>query len=171
MSLSDDESVKTAGRTRIGERLQQDFEAVIARYVDRMRSDPQIPQAKSLPAAVLEDHAVSFLGDLFQTLVILEKADQLKERDESELLNDGSAIQRLIADLHGRQRRRNAWSEEALEREYQILNEEIESLVRHHTHDTADSDGLTWALDVLKRHLARARDASFVGHRAAAGAS
>lgn len=153
---------------RIGERLQRDLENIIARYMARMRGDPAIPNARSLPTAVLEDHAMSFLSDLFQSLVILEKSAELNERDESELLSDGSRIQEIAADLHGRQRQRRGWTTAALEREYQIYREEIETLVKLHTQDIDNPDKIAWALKVLLRQLDRAREVSFAAFGAAA---
>ena len=152
---------------RIGERLQRDLENMIARYTARMRSDPEIPNAKSVPTAVLEDHAMSFLSDLFQSLVILEKSAELDERDESELLSDGSRIQAIAADLHGRQRHRRGWTTSALEREYKIYREEIEALVKINSQDVDNPEKITWVLDVLNRQLDRAREASFAAFNAA----
>ena len=161
MSLPEpDEKPGDKSVPRIGERLQRDLENIIARYLARMRSDPDIP-TKSLPTAVLEDHAMSFLSDLFQSLVILEKSAELNERDESELLNDGSRIQAIAADLHGRQRHRRGWTTTALEREYHIFREEIETLVKLNTQDIDDTDRVAWALKILLRQLERAREASF----------
>jgi hypothetical protein len=155
-------------RARIGERLRQNLEELIGRYQLRMRSDPAIPAARSLSVPVLEDHALSLLGDLFQSLVVLERQNQLTDEEESDLLGDGSEIQRLVSDLHGRQRHKFGWTESALEREYQILDEEVESLVRRYVPDVAGSEGIEWALDLLKRQLERSRDASFAGYAAAA---
>ena len=160
MPASQNKSPAAAGRARIGDRLQHDLESLIVRYVDRLRSDPLIPRAQSLPSALLEDHATSFLSDLFQSLVVLENAGELDDADESELLGDGNKIQRLISELHGRQRRRLGWTEHALEREYQILREEVDSLVRRHAPDPDRAGDFSWAIHVLNQRLNSARTAS-----------
>ena len=167
MSPSDERSGEKSV-PRIGERLQRDLENLISRYMARMRSDPEIPKAKTLPSAVLEDHAMSFLSDLFQSLIILEKSAELDESEESELLNDGSRIQAIAADLHGRQRHRRGWTTAALEREYQIYREEIETLVTINTQDVDNPTKVSWVQNVLNRQLDRAREASFAAFNAAA---
>lgn len=144
----------------LGERLRHNIEQLIARYSARLRGDPLIPMAKRLLPALIEDHAMSYFSDLFQTLVVLEKSAGLEGQDESALLTDGSRIQTLIAELHGRQRHRLHWTEEALHREYQIIDEEVEALVKQHASAT-DRNALDWALDALKRMLNAGHDASF----------
>ena len=146
----------------MGEVLRQHIEELIARYVARMRADPETPKAKSMPGAILEDHALSFLSDLFQSVVIIEKAD-LKEWEGSNLLKDGTRIQLLIADLHGRQRHRIGWSESALRREYEILDSEVERLVKGRAHDAEGARALEPTLEILRKLLKRAHDASFAG--------
>ena len=155
-------------KVRIGERLRDNVENLIARYSARLRNDPLVPAARSLAAPLIEDHAMSFLSDVFQALVILESADQLKGREETELLSDGTRIQRLVAELHGRQRRRLGWTETALQREYQILNDEVESFVKRHAADEARAGGLEWTLDIVSRLLRHAQEASFAAYGAAA---
>jgi hypothetical protein len=149
-------------RGRIGKRLREHVEDVIDSYVTRLRSDPAIPTARTLPRPLLEDHAMSYLGDLFQTLVVLEEADDVDGRDESALLRDGSKIQHLVSELHGRQRHRLGWTESALQREYAIIAEEVESFVRRHAADgeREGSTELSFAVNVLRRLLGRGRDAS-----------
>ena len=149
----------------LGERLREGLEELIARYVTRMRNDPAIPRARDLPRPLLEDHAMSFLSDLFQSIVVLEKTENLKNADESDLLKDGSRIQRLVAELHGRQRHRIGWTEEALHREYQILDEEVAALAKRHA---STPDALDWTLDHLKHLLTRAHDASYAAYGDAA---
>ena len=167
MPASEDKPPKPPVNARLGELLQNDLANLAARYVARVRSDPLIPKARSMPNAVVEDHAVSFLADLFQAIVLLER--QLPEADQKELIDDGTSIQRIIAELHGKQRHRRGFTEAALEREYQIMREEAETLVRLHAGDTPGAGGVSWALEVVDRYLNRARDASLVAFRAAGG--
>ena len=110
---------------------------------------------------------MSFLSDLFQSLVVLENAGDLDAAAESELLSDGMKIQRLVAELHGRQRHRIGWTEHALEREYQILREEVDSLVRRHAPDPDRAGDFSWAMDVLNQRFNSARDASVAAYQKA----
>jgi hypothetical protein len=48
----------------------------------------------------------------------------------SPTLADAVEIQRLIAERHGAQRHRLGWSESALRREFMIVREELEKVVR-----------------------------------------
>ena len=153
----------------LGERLRHHIEQLIASYSRRLRSDPVTSMAKTLPSALVEDHAMSYFSDLFQTLVVLEQSGDLNGREESTLLADGSEIQRLVSELHGRQRFRLGWTEEALHREYEIMDAEVESLVKRYAPDKDVADKVPWAIDTLKRLLNVAHDASFGAFREAAG--
>jgi len=159
-----DKPGKSGRRARIGDRLRHDLENLIVRYIDRLRNDPLLSRSASLPNALLEDHAMSFLGDLFQSLVVLENAGELDDAAESELLSDGIKIQRLVAELHGRQRYRLGWTEHALEREYQILREEVDSLVRRHAPDPDRAGDFSWAIEVLDQRFNSARAASVTAY-------
>jgi hypothetical protein len=74
----------------------------------------------------LEDHAISFLADLAQSLVIVGDAGPVSV----ELLKDGSAIQRAISEAHGARRCAQGWDEAALRRDQQVFREEVERAVR-----------------------------------------
>ena len=99
--------------------------------------------------------------------MVLEQSGELKDREESLLLTDGSHIQRLIAELHGRQRYRMGWTEAALHREYEILDDEVASLVKKHASPAGASAGLDWALENLRHMLKQAHEASFAAYDAA----
>jgi hypothetical protein len=150
------------GLSIVGTRLRQQLESLLEGYLARLRADPTIPHVAALARAQLEDHALSFVGDLAQTLIALEQSGGL----DGDLLRDGSAIQEEIAYRHGEQRHRIGWSEVHLRREYGILRDEIETLVRQ----TAATGGVDvgLALSVLHRLLARALDVSLRGWRHAA---
>jgi hypothetical protein len=151
----------------LGERLRHYVEQLIANYSRRLRTDPITRVAQNLAAPLVEDHALSYFSDLFQTLVVLEKGDDIKGRDESALLTDGTRIQRLICELHGRQRFRLGWTEEALHREYEIMDSEVEALVKRYALDKDEADEVPWALETLKRLLKAGHDASLDGYEAA----
>ena len=154
-----------AVRVHIGERLRSNIEDLLGRYVTRLRTDALTQAAKPLARPLLEDHAMSFLGDVFQTLVILEKAKDIGAEEEYALLKDGTEIQRLIGGLHGRQRHRLGWTEKGLQREYDIIIEEVGA---HARRSVSDERVLAWAVDILNRQLERAREASLAEFRSAA---
>lgn len=103
-----------------------ELERILHTYVARLRSDPETPAARELPEPELEDHLASFLADIAQTLGGMD----LTDGPQAEALHDGSAIQRTIAERHGRQRARLGWQESELRREFAILLEELAAAVR-----------------------------------------
>jgi PAS domain S-box-containing protein len=155
-----------AGRTRglaeVGAHLRERIEDVIAAFGTRLRADPDFPQAAHLRRSELEDHQLSFLADLAQTLVVVEETGM----PESDLLRDGTTIQRVIAELHGAMRQRRGWTDAQLSREYTILGEEIAAAVSRRAADGAED--VSVALDVLGRLIERARALGLAALRRAA---
>ncbi|MES2524808.1 MAG: ATP-binding protein [Gemmatimonadota bacterium] len=139
------------GLAEVGLLLRENVEEVLRRYSARMRSDPMLPLATHLQRSELEDHQLSFLSDIAQTLVMIEEAGDA----ETDLLRDGSTIQRVVAELHGAMRQRRGWTEAQLAHEYEISLEEIEGLVRQRVAEGAGD--VSFALEVLGRLVERAR--------------
>ncbi len=139
----------------VGELVQREVESLMARYVARLRADPEVPLTLRVGDADLEDHASSILTDMAQALIVLERSDAAPER----LLRDGNEIQRVAAELHGDQRAQLGWTEAALRREAQILREEVETLVRSRSEALAGAD-VEGALELLTRLLNRASQIS-----------
>ncbi|MBA4158350.1 MAG: PAS domain S-box protein [Gemmatimonadetes bacterium] len=156
------EGGRSRGLAAVGDALQEEAPAVLDRYMERLRQDAHVQMADDLGEADLEDHAAPFLADLGQSLVILEKSRAVPER----LLRDGSDIQHLIAELHGRQRAQLGWTEEALRREFEILREEIEAGVRQSRHMDSETQ-VESGLELLQRFLDRAEQISLRGLRRA----
>jgi hypothetical protein len=117
---------RVRGVSPIGKRLLQDVSAIAESYVQRLRQMRLVPHVAELSDSVLQDHIASLVADLAQTLVLLEDAGG----DGVELLRDGSAIQRTIADRHGLQRQRIGWTDQALDAEFDILGDVIEAVAR-----------------------------------------
>jgi hypothetical protein len=113
------------GRIALGELLVATAGDVVATVVDRLRGDPQIPRARQVTRTELEDHIATYLSDIGQMFAIID------ERGTSRLplIVDGAAIQRIIAERHGAQRRRLGWTEEELRREHSTLVSEVERVV------------------------------------------
>jgi signal transduction histidine kinase len=118
--------LETPRLAEVGELLHEAVTEVIGAYADRLRADPAIPRGSAMTRVALEDHAISFLADLAQSLVIVGDAGL----EAVELLKDGSAIQRAIAEAHGARRHAQGWDEAALRRDQQIFREEVERAVR-----------------------------------------
>jgi PAS domain S-box-containing protein len=147
----------------VAARLRVHLEEVLARFVDRMRGDPALAPAAADRARVdLEDHALSFLGDLVQSLAILDGGSEA----ERTLLQDGADVQRLLAERHGRQRHRLGFTGEQVAREYALLGEELAAAVRRLVPPDAGDVGA--ALATLGRLVRRAGEHAARGHRRAA---
>lgn len=136
----------------VGALLREHIEEVIVNFGARLRAEQALPQVGRLRRTELEDHQLSFLADLAQTLLVLDEAEQT---GESELLRDGSTIQRVIAELHGAMRQRRGWNEQDLAREYAILSEEIAQTTRRCIPE--GNGDISHALDMVDRLLDRAK--------------
>jgi hypothetical protein len=150
------------GLADVGTHLRERVEDVIAAYAARLRADPAFPQAVHLRRSELEDHQLSFLADVAQTLVAIEEAAE----PHSDLLRDGTTIQRVVAELHGAMRQRRGWTEEQLAHEYAILGEEMAAVVRRRA--PGDTGDPSFALEVLERLVERARASGLAALRRAA---
>jgi hypothetical protein len=146
----------------IGAVLRDVVDDVLAAYADRLRADPHTPWARTMRRPEIEDHQVSLLGDLAQSLVIVGAAGPEAEV----LLADGSAIQRTIALHHGARRHAQGWSEPGMRRDYQVLREEVARAVRGRL--GAERPGLDDALRVVTGLIDRAEAVSVGAWRRAA---
>jgi PAS domain S-box-containing protein len=118
--------LEAPGLGEVGEVLHGAVADVLTAYTDRLRADPAVPEGSAMTRLQLEDHAISFLADLAQSLVIVGDAGP----EAAELLKAGSAIQRTIAEEHGARRHAQGWAEPALRRDQQVFREEVERAVR-----------------------------------------
>jgi hypothetical protein len=112
------------GFQRIGARLRDDVSLLAGRVAERLAAELDV--ARALTRTELEDHLITYLGDVFLQVMAEGEGDRARRENS----RDSAAIQAMIAELHGRQRRRFGWSEEQLAREYAILDEEIRALVK-----------------------------------------
>jgi signal transduction histidine kinase len=114
-----------SARVALGELLVATAPDIVATVVDRLRGDPLIPRARQVSRAELEDHIATYLSDMGQMFAILDE----RSAERLPLIEDGTIIQRVIAERHGAQRHRLGWTEEELRREYETLVSEVESVV------------------------------------------
>ena len=114
-----------AGLREAGCLLEERTERVVAAWAERMARDPAVPTAHALDRARLEDHTPTLVLELGRALVILDGT-----AGEPAMMRDGESIQRTIAGLHGLQRARVGFAVNELRREYEILTEVVEALLR-----------------------------------------
>jgi PAS domain S-box-containing protein len=142
-----------------------DLERVLHAFVARLRGDSAVPSARRVSEAELEDHLATFLSDVAKTLGGIDIA----EGADSEMLSDGTAIQRAIAQRHGTQRFRLGWKESEVRREFEILREELSAAIRRRVASEREAE-IEDAMRLLAEFLGRAERTSVESFRAAAQA-
>src|SRR5712671_1308226 len=110
----------------VGLVLLNSIEKTVERVVDRLLGDPNLNAAAGLKFSQLADHLAALLADIGGALVVMEES----KGSHSATLADAVEIQRLISERHGAQRQRLGWSESVLRREFMVLREELERVVR-----------------------------------------
>jgi len=146
----------------VGRALFGEIDAVVERMVTRLRTDPELPTVGRLSDTQLQDHVPTFLADVAQSFVILRSASGAS----SELLRDGTDIQKGISERHGAQRYRLGWSEAAVSREFVILREEVDVALARRA--TVESAAAREAHELVGRFIEQAERASLRGYRNAA---
>jgi signal transduction histidine kinase len=114
------------GLAEIGVALQRGLEGVVEAFVARVREEGLSANITSLPFPQLADHLGTYVATLATTLTAIQDA----RGQPSSLVADGVDILRMLADRHGAQRQRLGWTSSALEREWQLLSEEVQRVVR-----------------------------------------
>ena len=158
------EALRTPGLEEVGELLRGAVDQILEGYADRLRRDPATTGAHTMRRPELEDHQLSLLGDLAQSLVLIGGVGP----EGTDILRDGSAIQRTISERHGARRYAQGWDEAAVCRDHQILREEVERTVRRLL--VGPSPDGNAALTVLLRLIDRAEGISVAAWRRAAAA-
>ena len=129
----------------VGRTLRDECTAILNSFTAALRTDPATVRARSMPQAQLEDHAITLIADLSQSLVIIADAGDAA----AALMRDSTAILRTVAETHGARRFAQGWTEGALRREHQLLREALERTVRARLASRANE--LSEALSVMMR--------------------
>lgn len=129
---------------------------IMETYIDRLRRDGAIPRGREATEVELRDHVPHFISGVASLLSHAGHAGD----EISEVLRGGSAIQRMILELHGAQRRRLGWGVEAVSRDLEVLRQVIRTDIQRHAHRGAELDE---ALDVLDRLFEQAEHISLQG--------
>ena len=117
----------TRALVEVGTRLQANVTALVTALTGRMREDDvNFPAARPLRQSLLEDHYTSFLSDVAAQMTLVGESGG----EASVLFGDGARIEQTIAELHGRQRAALGWTEEQVAREYVILEDEADALLK-----------------------------------------
>jgi hypothetical protein len=114
------------GIGEVGRAMVDSMESTVELIVDRLRHDSNLAIAGNLKFSQLADHLPTLLADIAGALIVIEEA----KGSPSPTLADAVEIQRLISERHGAQRHRLGWSESAVRREFMIIREELENVIR-----------------------------------------
>lgn len=117
---------ESQGLGALSRELLSKLEVLVTTVTERIRCDPALRVAAGLRTSQVTDHLSTLLADIAGTLMVVEEAGG----DSSPLLADAMEIQRLVAERHGAQRARLGWTEASMRREFMIIREELERVVR-----------------------------------------
>jgi signal transduction histidine kinase len=134
------------GLAEIGHLLTEHADSLERTFADRLAADLHVPHARGLNPAQISDHLSSLISAIGKALVSVDEG-----KGDPSLLSDGAEIRRIISNLHGDQRRRLGWTRDELRREYRILREETEALLRREVGDPGAS--IDAAMEILHRLL------------------
>ena len=148
------DSRHTHGLIELADAILVDLDGLVRRLTSRLRADPAIPAA-ALDDTHLEEHTATLLTDVAQSLCIIEESNG----EPTQLMRDGSAIQTLIANRHGAHRQHLGWSEAHLDREFDLLLEEVARATDGVSSDT-DAASLAAGRELIRGFLTRGREES-----------
>jgi signal transduction histidine kinase len=143
------------GVAEVGEILIREAGPLLSAFVARIRAENLADAAMRLRYSQLADHIATYIGDVGTVLVAVEEA----RGQPSGLLADGTEIQRLLAERHGAQRARLGWTVDDLQREWQIIDEEIERALRRCA-TGVPARTIEEALTIVRRFNGQAADLS-----------
>lgn len=149
---------RRTGLGAVGLLLRQSVEKIMEEHVVRIQRDVAFPR-RDLETTEVEDHTATLIANIAQSLRIIDAGGTA----ETGTFKDGGEIQRVIARLHGRQRRRIGWTVSHVEREYAVLFDGIADFLG--AQGSTPRAQLAEALEVIRQLLDRARDASVLALR------
>jgi PAS domain S-box-containing protein len=139
------------------------IDQIAATYVERLRSDDGVPDLSAVSDAHIRDHADTVVAEIVRAATLLAET---KGRG-ADLLRDGAEIQRLLAELHGAQRYRLAWTETEVGRDVDVLSGQIVGMVESLE---AGNPATGFVADVVQKILEQWKQTSIRGYRFAKAA-
>ncbi len=152
------------GLATAGELLRRQLAPTVDEFVRRARADEALGVTDEMTDVDVADHLGTLVVDVANSLRVLASASG----DASELLADGSRIQRVIGELHGAPRQRIGWSEANLVREAGLVREVFLAALRQALAGDARAAAAA-ATFALERLLDERNRAVLSGFRASAG--
>ncbi|HEX8693860.1 MAG TPA: GAF domain-containing sensor histidine kinase [Longimicrobium sp.] len=158
-----DRAAARRGLAAAGETLLRRVGSTVDEFVRRARADASLGFTDEMSDVDVADHLGTLVIDIANSLAVLAGTGG----EPSELLADGSRIQRLIGELHGAQRQRLGWSEAQLARELELVREVCLATLEQAL--GGDEHAGQAAAQALERLLHERTRACFSGFRSSAG--
>ena len=151
------------GLIETADAILRDLDGLLHRLTARMRSDDALVGATALDDTLLQEHTATLLTDVAQSLSIIEES----EGEPTQLMRDGGDIQLLIANRHGAHRQGLGWKEDQLDREFDLLLEEVDRTLSS-AYPDAKGPSHVPGRDLVHGFLERGREESRRAYRRAA---
>ncbi|HEY0996101.1 MAG TPA: ATP-binding protein, partial [Gemmatimonadaceae bacterium] len=158
-----DPTTLDAGVADVGQVLLRESGSIVASLVLRLRHEEQGSHLLSVQYPDLANHFVSFIAVLAETLMTRSEHGALQVK----LVEEGLEMLRALADRHGTQRARLGFHEGAVEREWEMLQEEMDRVLAEHT-TQLQPRAVSEALVLVRRNVLHAQMRSRRSFRQAA---
>ena len=139
------------GLEEVGKVLLRELEPLLDAFVARLREQPMVESAKKLRDCQLSNHLGEYLVGLAGTLAAMEQGQDRA----SAVVAERAAIQLILTESHGTQRAELGWTPELLQREWTILREETERIIRLHSRGLREQ-AVAEALQLIGKEIERA---------------
>ena len=123
---SPDVAARLAGFSDVAANILRELPSLCNALVDRLRAEAIIPNTDSLRAAQLADHMACYVADVATMLRALEEA----RGQTSRFVDDSVELHDFIAEKHGKDRARLGCTADIVRREWKIVREEVERVIR-----------------------------------------
>jgi hypothetical protein len=155
--------VNAAAVRAIASQLLSRVDDIAGQYVARLRAEGDVPDLTGVGEPYVRDHACTVIAEVTNAALVLSET---KGR-ASDLLRDGSEIQRLLAELHGAQRYRLGWTETQIAKDVTILSAELVGATRALGEEES---AIEFVIDVVRKILEQWKQTSIRGYRFARAA-
>jgi PAS domain S-box-containing protein len=116
---------RVSGLGAAGRALLGSLTTIEDAWVDRLYDDPTLRAPERMTRAQAADQTAELVAAVAKTLYVLEEGG-----GDPLLLDDAESILDIVAQHHGRQRRRLGWARGELELEYRLLGEVLDATLR-----------------------------------------
>lgn len=124
-----DRASRLLGLGDVARILDQQFDLLLESFIERLREEAIVDGVRNIGRCHLKDHLGAYVADVAIMLEAMEDA----RGEPNSILRHGSRIQSAIAECHGELRAELGWSANALRKEWSLLREEMERLIRRHS--------------------------------------